>query len=119
MKNPPLPVLIVAIALILGGVVGFFYHLKDFADPGEKLYTVVLVELLRILAIVSGILLLRANNSGRGLSIAWVLLHVVISVFNSMAQTITHIVVLVIVSILLFLPVSSSYFSRKSFDNLI
>ena len=119
MKSPPLPVLIVAVALMLAGVVGFFYHLKDFSDPGEKLYMVVLVELLRILAIVSGILLLRANNSGRWLSIGWVLLHVVISVFNSMAQTITHIVVLVIVSVLLYLPVSSSYFSKKSADKLI
>ena len=114
MKSPPLPVLIVAIALILAGVVGFFYHFKDFADPAEKIYVVVLVELLRIVAVVSGILLLRANNSGRWLSIAWVLLHVVISVFNSMAQTITHIVVLLIVCILLFLPMSSLYFNRKT-----
>ena len=65
MKLPPLPVLIVAIALVLAGVVGFFYHLKDFIDPAEKLYVVVLVELLRIVAVVSGMLLLRANNSGR------------------------------------------------------
>ena len=114
MKKVPLPVLIVAIALMLAGVVVFFYHLKDFADPAEKLYVVVLVELLRLLAIVSGILLLRANNSGRWLAIAWVLLHVVISVFNSMAQTITHIVVLLIVCILLFLPMSSLYFNRKT-----
>ena len=113
MKRPPLPVLIVAIVLILAGVVGFFYHLKDFADPAEKLYVVLLVELLRILAIVSGILLLRANNSGRWLSIGWVPLHVVISIFNSWSQTITHIAVLIIVSILLYLPVSSSYFARK------
>ena len=119
MKSVPLPVLIVAIALLLAGIVGFFYHLKDFSDPGEKLYVVGLVELLRIIAIVSGILLLRASNSGRWLSIAWVLLHVVISVFNSMADTITHLVVLAIVSILLFLPVSSLYFGRKGDGGLM
>jgi hypothetical protein len=114
MKRPPLPVLIVATVLILAGVVGFFYHLKDFADPAEKLYVVVLVELLRIVAIVSGILLLRGSNYGRWLSIAWVLLHVVISMFNSIEQTITHALVLAIVCILLYLPVSSLYFTRKS-----
>ena len=113
MKKVPLPVLIVAIALLLAGIVGFIYHLKDFADPAEKIYVVLLVELLRILAIVSAVLLLRANNLGRWLSIGWVLLHVVISVFNSWSQTITHIIVLIIVSILLFLPVSSLYFDRK------
>ena len=74
MKKVPLPVLIVAIALLLAGIVGFIYHLKDFADPAEKIYVVVLVELLRILAIVSAVLLLRANNLGRWLSIGWVLL---------------------------------------------
>jgi hypothetical protein len=114
MKRPPLPVFIVATVLILAGVVGFFYHLKDFADPAEKLYVVVLVELLRIVAIVSGILLLRGSNYGRWLSIAWVLLHVVISMFNSIEQTITHALVLAIVCILLYLPVSSLYFTRKS-----
>jgi len=113
MKKVPLPVLIVAIALLLAGVVGFIYHLKDFYDPAEKLYVVVLVELLRIAAIVSGMLLLRASNSGRWLAIGWVLLHVVISVFNSWSQTIIHIIVLIIVSILLFLPISSLYFNRK------
>lgn len=38
MKKCPLPVLIVAIALMLAGIVGFFYHLKEFADPDQKLY---------------------------------------------------------------------------------
>lgn len=114
MKKCPLPVLIVAIALLIAGVVGFFYHLKEFADPDQKLYVTVLVELLRIVAFVSGLLLLRANNLGRLLSIAWVLLHVVISAFNSLGETILHIVVLLIVCTLLFLPVSSNYFNKKN-----
>ena len=62
MKKYPLPVLIVAIALMTAGIVGFFYHLKEFADPDQKLYVTILVELLRIVAFVSGLLLLRANN---------------------------------------------------------
>ena len=114
MSNRPIPVLIVAIALMIAGVVGFFYHLKDFADPDQKLIITLLVELLRIVAIVSGILLLRGSNAGKWLAIGWVLLHVVISTFNSMNETIMHIVVLLVVCILLFLPVSSTYFKRKS-----
>lgn len=114
MKKSPLPVLIVAIAMLIAGVVGFIYHLKDFADPDQKIYVTVLVELLRIVAIVSGVLLLRGDNIGRWLAIAWVLLHVVISAFNSLEQTIMHAVVLVIVCVLLFLPVSANYFKRKA-----
>lgn len=113
MKNCPLPVLIVAILLILAGVVGFIYHLQDFADPNQKLYETTLVELLRIVAIIAGILLLRANNLGRWLAIGWVLLHVIISMFNSLEQTLMHIAVMIIVSVLLFLPVSARYFNKN------
>lgn len=113
MNKCPLPVLIVAIALLIAGVVGFFYHLWDFADPDQKLYVTLLVELLRIAAILSGILLLRGNSLGRWLSIAWVLLHVVISAFNSVNETIMHVGALITVCILLLLPVSSRYFKRE------
>ena len=114
MKRCPLPVLIVAIALMVAGTVGFFYHLKDFTQPDQKIYTVLLVEALRITAIVSGILLLKGNNAGRWMSIAWILVHVVISVFNSVTATIMHIAVLVIICTLLFMQVSSNYFKRKT-----
>jgi hypothetical protein len=114
MKKCPLPVLIVAITLMIAGIVGFLYHLKEFADPDQKLYVTLLVELLRIIAFASGLLLLRANNLGRWLAIAWVLLHVVISAFHSVGETIMHIAVLLIVCILLFLPVSSNYFNKKN-----
>lgn len=113
LKKAPLPVLIVAIALMLAGVFGFFYHLKDFADDNQKIYVTVLVELLRIIAIVSGVLLLRSNNIGRWLSVAWVLLHVVTSAFNSLNETIMHVVVLMIVTVLLYLPVSSAWFKKQ------
>jgi len=113
MKSRPLPVLIVSILFIFAGLIGFSYHITDFFDPGEKLYVTLTVELLRILAFVCGILLLRANNTGRWLSIAWILLHVLISAFNSTSEMISHFVLLIVVSILLFLPVSSTYFRNK------
>ncbi len=113
MKGRPLPILIVAILFIIVGVAGFSSHISDFFETSEKLYVVLLVQLLRILAIVCGILLLRANNSGRWLSIAWILSHIIIGALNSSFQLIAHIVLLVVVSILLFLPVSSTYFQNK------
>lgn len=114
MKKFPLPILIVAILLMIAGVVGFFYHLQDFADANQNTTTIILVELLRIFAIIAGVLLLRANNKGKWLAIGWVLLHVVISAFNSVEQTIMHIGVMVVVCVLLFLPVSAKYFENKS-----
>lgn len=114
MKKIPLPVIIVAILFIIVGLSGFLYHLKDFFEPGTNSTEIILVQLLRLMAIVSGILLLRANNAGRWLAIAWLLAHVAISALNSVGETIAHIVLLVIVAVLLFLPVSSAYFRRKS-----
>jgi len=114
MKSCPLPILIIAILFIIVGLVGFLNHIKDFFEPGEKLYVTLLVQLLRILAIISGILLLRANNSGRWLSIAWILSHIIIGALNSTSQLIAHIVLLIVVSSLLFLPISSAYFQNKT-----
>jgi hypothetical protein len=113
MKSRPLPILILAILFIIVGLVGFSSHIKDFFEPGIKIYVVLLVQLLRVSAIVSGILLLRASNFGRWLTIAWVVSHVVIGALNSTFQLIAHIVLLIIVSILLFLPASSRYFHGK------
>lgn len=113
MKKFPIPVLIVAILLIIAGVVGFIYHLHDFADVNQKLYETILVELLRIVAIIAGVLLLRANNIGRWLAIGWALLHVIISAFNSVEQTLMHAIILLIVWILLFLPKSTNFFKRN------
>jgi hypothetical protein len=48
-----------------------------------------------------------------GLQIAWLVYHVSISALNSTAEMMAHIVFLIIVSVLLFLPTSSAYFRDK------
>lgn len=114
MKGRPLPVLIVAILFIIAGLSGFFYHIKDFLASDEKLVEIVLVQLLRLLAVVAGILLLRANNAGRWLAIAWLLVHVAISALNSVGEMFAHVGLLIVVAVLLFLPISSGYFKKIS-----
>lgn len=113
MKNRPLTILIVAIVFIITGIVGFSYHLKDFFDPHEKLYVTLIAETLRILALVCGILLFLGINWGRWLAIAWMLSHVLISAFNSISQMFIHIAFLAVISVLLFLPISSAFFRSK------
>jgi amino acid permease len=113
MKSRPLSILIVAILFIIVGLSGFLYHIKDFFEPSEKLYEIILAQLLRVLAIVCGILLLRANNSGRWVSIVWILSHILISALHSISEMIAHIGFLVVVSILLFLPRYSAYFQNR------
>jgi hypothetical protein len=113
MEKRPLPIIIVSILFILTGCLGFAYHLKDLFEPGDNPYESIWVLFLRILAVACGLLLLFRISWARWLAIAWLLYHVFIGALNSTSQMIAHIVFLMIVSVLLFLPVSSAYFQNK------
>jgi len=113
MKSRPLPVIIVAVLFILAGCVGIAYHITDFFEPNDKLSELIWVLFVRILAVVCGLLLLFRINTARWLAIAWLAYHVIISAFNSTSEMIAHIVFLIIITVLLFLPVSSAYFRLR------
>ena len=114
MKNRPIPVIIVSILFILTGCIGFSYHIKEFFEPNDKLYELIWVLLLRILAVVCGLLLFLRINWARWLAVAWLLYHILLSALHSTTEMITHIVLLIIVSVLLYLPVSTAYFKIKT-----
>jgi hypothetical protein len=111
MKKPPIPIIIVAALFILVGIVGFGFHVNEFS---EKPYETTWVLFVEVLAVTCGVLLLFKVAWARWLTIAWLLYHIIISAFNSTSQMIAHIVFLIVVSILLFLPVSSIYFRVKA-----
>ena|SRR5215469_14428963 len=114
MKKVPLPVIIVSVLFILTGVIGFAAHIKDLSAPNEKLNESLWVLSLEILAFVCGFLLLAGINWARWLAIAWLAYHIAISALNSISQTIAHIAFFIVVAVLLYLPVSSAYFQKKS-----
>ena len=114
MKGRPIPVIIVSILFIVTGLTGFIYHITELAEPNNNLIETISALALGILAVVCGVLLLKRVGWARWLGIAWMALHVIISAFNSMPETIAHIVFLILVSVLLFLPVSSAYFQNKN-----
>jgi hypothetical protein len=114
MKNRPIPVIIVSILFILTGCIGFAYHIKDFFEPNDKPYELIWVLFIRILAVVCGLLLFLRINWARWLAVAWLLYHILLSALHSTSELITHIVLLIIVSVLLFLPVSNAYFKIKT-----
>ena len=111
MKKRPIPIIVVSTLFILVGIVGFVFHVKELSDKPYQTTWVLFVE---ILAVTCGVLLLFRITLARWLTIAWLLYHIIISAFNSTSQMIAHIVFLIVVSILLFLPVSSTYFRSKS-----
>ena len=113
MKYRPLPVIIVSALFILTGCVGFASSIKDFLEPNDKLYQLVWILFVRILAVGCGLLLLFRISWARWLAIVWLAYHIGISALNSIPEMIAHIVFLIMVSVLLFLPVSSMYFQNK------
>jgi len=114
MKKTPLPVIIVSVLFVIAGCVGFIYHFKEFFDPNTTLYETLWIQFIRILAIVCGLLLLLSINWSRWLAIAWLLYHIIISAFNSKSEMVAHIVFLVAVVVLLYLPKSSAFFQKKT-----
>src|SRR5258705_11828577 len=107
MKNRPLAVIIVSVLFIITGCVGFVYHIKDLFESNARPNELIWILFLRILAVVCGLLLLFRISWARWLAIAWLAYHILISAFNSTSEMIAHVVFLIIVSVLLFLPASS------------
>jgi hypothetical protein len=113
MKRYPIAVLIVALLFIVTGGIGLVYHAKEYIEQGSMNYEFAWVLLIRVLAIVCGILLLKRVNWARWLSIAWLAYHIVLSVFHSVSEIIMHSILLVIIAVLLFIPKSSDYFKHS------
>lgn len=106
----PTAITVLSVIYILMGTVGFIYHFRDFGAAGMTTREVVLVEALRVVAIVSGSFMLLGRNWARWLAIAWIALHVAVSFYNGWQQVAMHAIFLVLIAILLTRPAANAYF---------
>ena len=65
------------------------------------------------IAVVGGIFLLLGHGWARWLLLAWLALHVVVSTFHSVSETLAHVVLLMVVSYFLLGSGASKYFKSK------
>jgi hypothetical protein len=113
MRNRPLSVTIIACVYIVSGAIGFAYHFNDFLrQPFEQ--NILLVELIRLLAIVCGIFLLRGYNWARWLAVAWIAYHVMLSAFHAFSEFAIHCLLLAVIAWSLFRPAAATYFRPRS-----
>ena len=110
MKKRPLSVTIISWLFVAAGVVGLAYHLTEFRALHPFPSDVVWVALLRVVAIVCGTFMLRANNWARWLSLAWLTFHVILSGFHSRQELVMHSVLLAILSYFLLRADAREYF---------
>lgn len=102
----PFEVTILGCLFILAGLVGLVYHLSD--NPLD--HWIILISAIRIVAVVGGVFLLLGHGWARWLLLAWLAVHVVVSAFHSVSETLAHVVLLIVVSYFLLGSAASKYF---------
>jgi len=110
MNRRPLSITLLAWLYVVTGVVGLAYHAtrfdvaRPFDDDG------LWILLVRLLAVVAGIFLLRGRNWARWLAVAWIAWHVGLSLFHPLMELVMHSVFLVVFVFILFRPPAAAYF---------
>jgi hypothetical protein len=110
MNKRPLSVTIISLLIATAGAVGFVYHLTEVNLRHPFWNDAVWVELVRLVAIVCGVYMLRGRNWARWLAMVWIGFHVVISVFHPFPQLAIHGLVFAVFAYVLFRPAATVYF---------
>jgi hypothetical protein len=110
MSKRPLSVTVVGCVYIAAGAVGLVYHLTGFNPAHPFQDDTLWIAVVRVIAIVSGVYLLRGSNWARWLALAWIAYHVVLSAFHSPSELVMHGLLCVVFAYLLFRPRATGYF---------
>jgi hypothetical protein len=103
MKATP-TVFAIAMLYIAVGAVGFVTHFPRHWQAED-----LLIEVTELVAITCGVFLMRRKNWARWLALAWMALHVAISI-PVIAQVVIHLSLFTVIAWALFRSSSQSYF---------
>jgi len=110
MNKRPLSVTIIGWAYIVMGAIGFAYHFAEFKARHPLQPEIAWVELLRLIAIVCGVYMLRRHNWARWLALAWIAYHVILSAFHTLSELVIHSALCAVLAYFLFRPTATRYF---------
>jgi len=110
MNKRPLPVTVLSLLLVAAGAVGLVYHLNELNRQHPFQNDFLLIELVRLIAVVSGAYMLRASNWARWLALVWIGFHVIVSAFHSLPEFAFHGVLFVVFAYFLFRRQAAEYF---------
>jgi len=102
-------VLIVVAIYLLVGVAGFVYHFNELTAGHHD---AIAIELTELTAVVAGVGLLMRKNWARWLALAWVVFHVVISLFHPLGELLIHAALCSLIAWLLFRPRTEQWFKQ-------
>jgi len=106
----PLSVTLIGALFLVTGLVGLGYHATDFKLHDPLQYDLVVVCLVRLLAVIGAVFMLRAHNWARWLLVIWMAYHVVLSAFHSASEMIVHTLLFAVIAYFLFWRPASEYF---------
>jgi hypothetical protein len=110
MNKRPRSVTVISWIFIAAGAVGLAYHATEFNIRTPFEYDILLVCLVRLIAIVCGVFMLRGSNWARWGLVTWLGYHVILSVVHTPFQLIVHSLLFAAVLYFLFRPQSTAYF---------
>jgi hypothetical protein len=110
MNKRPLSVTAIGCIFVAVGVIGLAYHGAEFKAQRPFDYGIVLVLLVRLLAILGGVFLLRGSDWARWFLLIWIAYHVILSAFHSMFELIIHSLLFAVIAFFLYRPRVSAYF---------
>jgi Ca2+/Na+ antiporter len=110
MNKRPHSVTAIGCIFIVAGVIGLAYHGAEFKTQRHFDYDSVWVLLVRLLAIIGGVFLLRGSDWARWFLLIWIAYHVILSAFHSVFELITHSLLFAVIVYFLYRPRVSAYF---------
>jgi hypothetical protein len=110
MNKRPHSVTVIGCIFIAAGIIGLAYHITEFKAQHPFENEVVWVLLVRLLAILGGVFLLRGSGWARWFLLIWIAYHVILSAFHSLVELIMHALLLAIIGYFLYRPRVSAYF---------
>ena len=105
---------------IIVGSIGLVNALLKFFSSTEIInpFEIPIVGLVALLAIVSGIFMLRGFKWARWLLVFWLIFHVAISFYHSILEVIIHSLLFILIAYFLFRKETTEYFNlRKTEKN--
>jgi hypothetical protein len=109
-KSRPRSVTVISWIFIAAGSVGLLYHSSEVLRSSRIELGMAVVLLIRLVAIVAGVFMLRGASWARWLLVVWMAYHIVLSAFHSVGELAMHAVLFGTISIFLFRPGNCAYF---------
>ncbi len=116
MIKRPRSIIYISWLFIAVGILSLVGGFLELSDPHiiQSFTEISLAALIRIIAIVSGVFMLKGFNWARWLLVVWLAYHVIYSISHSLLELTIHFLLLALVSYFLFRKESSVYFGLSS-----